>query len=135
MYVNENIENHGEIFLNQDSRLVFDLNLVNENIIHYQNGTNKGILQIGSGETTSDQPQSIQFNATTTEEAPFIILNKVSGTATINRGHLLLLETLVAESVTLDANSAISDIPSVNTVSGLTFSSNATNTAVVEQFF
>ena len=139
IYSNENIENNGTILLNNESYFVFDADLINNATISYQDGTSKGILQIGSGEASSDQAQDIQFNATQTEEAPFIILNKTSGVANITRGHLRLLERFKSISGTLDANSEITGADTgtdtdVNISKGLTFiNPDATTTSVVEE--
>lgn len=82
LYSNENIENNGTVTLKNNSSLIIDADLVNNSQIIYQDGTDKAIFQIGSGESTSNQPQDIQFNANITEEAPFIRLNKLAETAT-----------------------------------------------------
>jgi len=139
IYSNENIENNGTILLNNESYFVFDADLINNATISYQDGTSKGILQIGSGEASSDQAQDIQFNNSQTEEAPFIILNKTSGVANITRGHLRLLERFKSISGTLDANSEITGADTgtdtdVNISKGLTFiNPDATTTSVVEE--
>jgi hypothetical protein len=135
IYSNENIENNGTILLNNESYFVFDADLINNATISYQDGTSKGILQIGSGEASSDQAQDIQFNATQTEEAPFIILNKTSGVAKITRGHLRLLERFRSINGTLDANSEITGTGTNENISkGLTFiNPDATTTSVVEE--
>ena len=139
IYSNENIENNGIIRLNNESYFVFDADLINNATISYQDGTSKGILQIGSGEASSDQAQDIQFNNSQTEEAPFIILNKTSGVANITRGHLRLLERFKSISGTLDANSEITGADTgtdtdVNISKGLTFiNPDATTTSVVEE--
>jgi hypothetical protein len=135
IYSNEDIENNGTIRLNNESYFVFDADLINNATISYQDGTSKGILQIGSGEASSDQAQDIQFNATQTEEAPFIILNKTSGVAKITRGHLRLLERFRSINGTLDANSEITGTGTNENISkGLTFiNPDATTTSVVEE--
>lgn len=124
LYSNESIQNNGTITLNNNSHLIFDADLVNNDQIVYQIGTDKAVLQIGSGEVTSNQPQDIQFNPNSTEEAPFLVLNKVSETATVTRGHMRLLETFVSTSGILDANSYINAPDAVTDpgrVFGLTF--------------
>jgi len=135
LYTNEEFTNFGTVTLNNDSRFVFDGNFNNENVIHYENGLNKGILVIGSGDASrSSDNITIQFHPTAIEEAPFIELNKTSAsTATITRGSMRLQETFTSTSGVLDANSSITDSPAPNTVTGLTFVSDATNTAVVNE--
>ncbi|WP_041758158.1 hypothetical protein [Psychroflexus torquis] len=122
LYSNEDIENNGTIRLENESYLIFDADLINNATISYQDGNSKGILQIGSGEASSNQAQDIQFNATQGEEAPFIILNKTSGVANITRGHMRLLERFKSISGTLDANSEITGADTNENISkGLTF--------------
>ncbi|MGB5944172.1 MAG: T9SS type A sorting domain-containing protein [Leeuwenhoekiella sp.] len=131
LYSNENIINEGKIQLNDASRLIFDGNLTNNNLIAYTNGTDKGILQIGSGEVSSVSAQNIKFHPTVTEEAPFIILNKNSQEASVTRGHLRLTEQLKSISGTLNAQSSISE---TGESSGLTFASpDITTTSIVEE--
>jgi hypothetical protein len=134
IYTNENFVNDGTVTLNQDSEFVVDKNFTNEQTFNYVNGANKGILVIGSGDATrSNGTQTLEFHPTLTEEPPFIVLNKAGGTATITRGLVELQETFVATSGTFDADSEISDTPDVNTVKGLVFISNGTDTAIIDE--
>ena len=137
IYTNESITNDGTLTLRNNSRLIFDADFVNNSTVTYQSGVDKGILQIGSGEATSNQNQDIQFRDDVTEEAPFIELNKTGGAATITRGHMRLLEQFKSVQGTLDANSSINppdDPTDPNRVFGLTFiSPDITTTAVVEE--
>jgi hypothetical protein len=133
LFTNEHIQNEGIVTLNNLSRFVFDGDFENNGTINYQNASAKGILEIGSGESTSGNAQDIKFNATSTEEAPFVILNKTASTATISRGHVEVLESLVAISGTLNADSEITDTPTANTVTGLTMLSSASSTAVIDE--
>jgi hypothetical protein len=127
-YTNENIINEGELTLSTNSRFVFDKNYQNDGVANY----NDGILAIGSGDATrSSGAQTLLFDDASPEEANFIELNKAGGTATITRGVLYLNDNLTSTSGTLDANSSITDTPSVNTVSGLVFSSDQLNTSYI----
>ncbi len=133
-YSNENFINDGNVSINQNTRFVFDKDFTNNSNFNYENGSNKGVFVIGSGDATrSNGAQSISFHPSTEEVAPFIELNKVGGTATINRGLMRLKETFVATSGTLDAASSISGEESNVTVEGLVFASDDTNTAVIDQ--
>ncbi|PKG41608.1 T9SS type A sorting domain-containing protein [Psychroflexus sp. MES1-P1E] len=135
LYSNEDIENNGTIRLKNESYFIFDADLINNATISYQDGTSKGILQIGSGEASSNQAQDIQFNATQGEEAPFIILNKTSGIANITRGHMRLLERFKSISGTLNADSEITGADTNENISkGLTFiNPDILTTSIVEE--
>jgi len=135
LYSNIPIVNNGIINLNDGSILEFDDNFTNDGVVNYELGSTPGILRIGSGITTvSEDAQTLQFSGTATENIPLIELNKASNTATITRGNVRLTQRLLSTSGTLDANSAITDTPAVNTTTGLTFiSPDATTTAVIEE--
>ncbi len=134
LYSRSSVQVEGALTLNNNTAFVIDGDLINDGEMRFTDGTNKALFHIGSGNANSNAAQDLQFSTTESDSIPYIILNKISNTASISRGHVALLEQFKVESGNFDANSSIVDTPEVNTVSGLTFiSPNESLTAVVEE--